>query len=121
MSSQQGHSASSEFERAADTVKDIQRDLQAVRDDLARLAQQISALVAAGGSDAVGELKAQLNRVRDTLEDAMARAGGRSLDVVRDTTDTMLEALEASVRNRPVATLGIALGLGFLFGATWRR
>lgn len=121
MSSQEGHAASSEFEKTAGTVRDIQRDLQAVRDDLARLAQQISELVSAGGSDAVGEVKARLNRMRDNLEDVISGAGERSFDAVRDTTDTMLEALETSVRTRPIATLGVALGLGFLFGATWRR
>jgi ElaB/YqjD/DUF883 family membrane-anchored ribosome-binding protein len=121
MSSQEGRAVSSEFQKAAGTVKDLQRDLEVVREDLTRLAQQVGSIVSAGGNDAIGELKAQLNRIRDGVENAISSAGGKSIDAVKDTTDSMLDALEASVRNRPIATLGIALGLGFLFGAIWRR
>jgi ElaB/YqjD/DUF883 family membrane-anchored ribosome-binding protein len=120
MSSQEGRAVSSEFQKAAGTVKDLQRDLEVVREDLTRLAQQVGSIVSAGGNDAIGELKAQLNRIRDGVENAISSAGGKSIDAVKDTTDSM-DALEASVRNRPIATLGIALGLGFLFGAIWRR
>lgn len=122
MSSQEGQAAaSSEFEKAARTMKDIQHDLQAVRDDLARLAQQISGLVTSGGGDAAAEVKAQLNRIRDSLEGLMSDAREKSLDAAKDMTDSALQALETSVRTRPITTLGVALGLGFLFGATWRR
>jgi ElaB/YqjD/DUF883 family membrane-anchored ribosome-binding protein len=122
MSSQEGPAAaSSEFEKAARTMKDIQHDLQAVRDDLARLAQQISGLVTSGGGEAAAEVKAQLNRIRDSLEGLMSNAREKSFDAARDMTDNALEALETSVRTRPIVTLGVALGLGFLFGATWRR
>jgi ElaB/YqjD/DUF883 family membrane-anchored ribosome-binding protein len=113
--------ASSEFDKAADTMRDIQRDLQVIRDDLARLAQQVGGLVTAGGGDAVTEVKAQLNRVRDSLEDILSEAREKGFDAVRDTADTLLGTVETSVRTRPIATLGVALGLGFLFGATWRR
>ena len=122
MSSQEGPAAaSSEFEKAARTMKDIQHDLQAVRDDLARLAQQVSGLVTSGGGEAAAEVKAQLNRIRDSLEGLMSNAREKSFDAARDMTDNALEALETSVRTRPIVTLGVALGLGFLFGATWRR
>ena len=47
--------------------------------------------------------------------------GMEAADTVRDSTDTALEALEDAVRRRPFATLAIAVGLGFLFGASWRR
>lgn len=122
MNSQEGQAAAaSEFEKAAGTMKDIQRDLQAMRDDLARLAQQISGLVTTGSGDAVAEVKAQLNRIRDSLEDIISDAREKGFDAVRDTADSLLETVETSVRTRPIATLGVALGLGFLFGATWRR
>jgi ElaB/YqjD/DUF883 family membrane-anchored ribosome-binding protein len=113
--------ASSEFDKAAGTMRDIQRDLQVIRDDLARLAQQVGGLVTAGGGEAVTEVKAQLNRIRDSLEDILSEAREKSFDAVRDTADTLLGTVETSVRTRPIATLGVALGLGFLFGATWRR
>ena len=107
----------SAIEKPLGTMEDIQRDIQTVRDDLARLAQQVGALVASTGSDA-------LRRARQSLDGVITEAGEKGLDAVdavRAKTDTALEALEDAVRKRPFATLGIALGLGFLVGATWRR
>jgi len=43
------------------------------------------------------------------------------METVREGTDTALEALEDAVRQRPFATLAIAMGLGFLRGASLRR
>jgi ElaB/YqjD/DUF883 family membrane-anchored ribosome-binding protein len=102
-------------------MREVQRDLQAISDDVARLAQQVTTGLSSASSDAVAEVKVQLNRIRDGLQDVIAEAGGKGMDTVKQTTDTVLGALEDSVRQRPIATLGIALGLGFLFGATWRR
>jgi hypothetical protein len=31
------------------------------------------------------------------------------------------ESLEEAIAQRPLATVGLALGIGFLIGATWRR
>lgn len=106
-----------EMDKPLGTMEEIQRDIQTVRDDLARLAQQVGALLASSGSDA-------LRRARQSLDGVIAEAGEKGLDAVdtvRAKTDTALEALEDAVRQRPFTTLGVALGLGFLFGATWRR
>jgi ElaB/YqjD/DUF883 family membrane-anchored ribosome-binding protein len=113
-----------EFDKTTATVEDIQRELKVVRDDIGRLAEQISTLLSSGGSDAVREVKAQIDRFRERLDDVVADAGVKGLDAigsVRDSADMLLDSLEDTVRKRPIATLGIALGLGFLFGATWRR
>jgi|ERR1700730_15972225 ElaB/YqjD/DUF883 family membrane-anchored ribosome-binding protein len=109
--------ASRDLDKPLGAVEDIQRDMQLVREDLARLAQQVGALLGATGSDA-------LRRAKQGFDGVMADAGEKSLDAVdavRDQAHTVLEALEDAVHKRPFATLGLALGLGFLFGATWRR
>ena len=31
------------------------------------------------------------------------------------------DALEESLQSRPLTTLALAVGIGFVFGATWRR
>jgi ElaB/YqjD/DUF883 family membrane-anchored ribosome-binding protein len=49
------------------------------------------------------------------------RSGGcyeRWPGAMRDVSDNFIEALDASLKNRPYATLAIVAGLGFLFGAT---
>jgi ElaB/YqjD/DUF883 family membrane-anchored ribosome-binding protein len=49
------------------------------------------------------------------------RKGQEAVDSMRDVGDTLAVAVEKSVTKRPYATLALALGLGFLLGATWRR
>ena len=113
-----------EFDKTAATVDDIQRELKVIRDDIARLADQISTLLSSGGNDAIREVKAQIDRFRDRLDDVLSDAGAKGLDAIgglRDSADTLLDSLEDAVRKHPISTLGVALGVGFLFGATWRR
>jgi ElaB/YqjD/DUF883 family membrane-anchored ribosome-binding protein len=113
-----------EFDKTAATVDDIHRELKVIRDDIARLADQIGTLLSSGGNDAIREVKAQIDRFRDRLDDVLSDAGAKGLDAIgglRDSADTLLDSLEDAVRKRPISTLGVALGLGFLFGATWRR
>ena len=47
--------------------------------------------------------------------------GQGAMDNVREVGDTLAVAIEKSVTKHPLTTLALALGLGFLFGATWRR
>jgi ElaB/YqjD/DUF883 family membrane-anchored ribosome-binding protein len=47
--------------------------------------------------------------------------GQEAADNVREVGDTFAGAVDKSVTKRPYATLALAVGLGFLFGATWRR
>ena len=96
---------------------DIQADLQALRDDVARLAQEIADIFAAKGSKA-------WRRARSGVDEAIADAEDRgrdAVDAVREVGDNLAGAIDESLKNRPYTTLALALGLGFLFGATWRR
>src|SRR6266853_273156 len=96
---------------------DIQADLQALRDDVARLAQQIADIFAAKG-DKVWQ------RARSGVDEAVAGAADRgrdAVDAMSEVGDNLFEAIDESLEQRPYTTLAIALGIGFLFGATWRR
>ena len=113
-----------EFDKAAGTIDEIQHDLQVVRDDLSRLAQQVASLLGVTGGQALRDVKAQMSRAKQSLDGVLSDAsekGTEAVDTVRESADTALEALEDAVRQRPFATLAIAVGLGFLFGASWRR
>jgi ElaB/YqjD/DUF883 family membrane-anchored ribosome-binding protein len=80
------------------------------------------------GADAFREVKATVESViADAGEKGQqalsyaGRKGQQAMDSVRDVGDTLAVAVEKSVTKRPYVTLALALGLGFLFGATWRR
>ena len=91
---------------------------------MSRLAQQVASLLGVTGSQALREVKAQMSRAKESLDGVLSDASGKGMEAMetaRESTDTMVEALEDAVRQRPFATLAIAIGLGFLFGASWRR
>jgi ElaB/YqjD/DUF883 family membrane-anchored ribosome-binding protein len=51
----------------------------------------------------------------------MSERGAAALDAAQDTAYSIEESLEDVITQRPLATVGLALGLGFLIGAAWRR
>ncbi|HEY3642616.1 MAG TPA: hypothetical protein VGL31_16100 [Xanthobacteraceae bacterium] len=102
---------------AAAASGDIQADLQALRDDVARLAQQIADIFAAKGGNA-------WRHARSGMDEAIADVEGRgrdAIDAVREVGDNLAGAIDESLKQRPYTTLALALGIGFLFGASWRR
>jgi ElaB/YqjD/DUF883 family membrane-anchored ribosome-binding protein len=96
---------------------DIQADLQALRDDFARLAEQVSEILGTKGS-------AAWQKARSSVDDMVAGAqdtGREAVDAMREVSDNFVEAIDESIKTRPYTTLAIVAALGFLFGATWRR
>jgi len=96
---------------------DIQADLQALRDDVTRLASQITDIFAAKGNAAWARAR---TNVEGVVSDVSAK-GQEAVDAVQEAGDRMADAIDESLRTRPYTTLAIALGIGFLFGAMWRR
>ena len=96
---------------------DIQADLQALRDDVTRLASQLTDIFAAKGNVAWNRAK---SNVEDVVSDVSAK-GQEAMDAVQEVSDKMVDAIDESLKTRPYTTLAIALGIGFLFGAMWRR
>jgi ElaB/YqjD/DUF883 family membrane-anchored ribosome-binding protein len=60
------------------------------------------------------------NRAESVVSDARAK-GQEAATAITDVADTFGEAVEESIRTRPYATLAVAAGIGFLFGACWSR
>jgi ElaB/YqjD/DUF883 family membrane-anchored ribosome-binding protein len=96
---------------------DIAKDLQTLRDDLTRLAEQVAEILSGKGNAAWRRAKASADEV---ISDAQTK-GQEAASAVREVSDNFVEALDESIKERPYTTLAIAVGLGFLFGATWRR
>lgn len=47
--------------------------------------------------------------------------GSAIADSAMDAASSLEESLEDVIHDRPLLTLGVAVGLGFLIGASWRR
>jgi ElaB/YqjD/DUF883 family membrane-anchored ribosome-binding protein len=96
---------------------DLQEDLQMLRDDFSRLAQQVADIVANSGGAAWQRARSGVDGVMSDAQDKSQEA----VDAMREMSDKFVEAVDESIKNRPYTTLAIAVGLGFLFGSTWRR
>lgn len=59
-------------------------------------------------------------KAQSTIEGVRA-SGTEAVDAYRDVANTMGDALDEALKTRPYATLAIAAGIGFLFGAAWSR
>jgi len=89
---------------------DIQADIEALRSDITDLAKQLAKIVSTKGNSA-------FRHAKSGAEDTIAGLGKKA----RHAGDEVTEAITDAVQEKPYTTLAIALGLGFLFGASWRR
>lgn len=96
---------------------DLQKDLQALRDDFGRLAEQVSAILSNKGNAAWRQAKTGVDGV---MSGAQAK-GQEAVGAMREVSGHFVEAIDQSLKERPYATLAIAAALGFIFGAAWRR
>jgi ElaB/YqjD/DUF883 family membrane-anchored ribosome-binding protein len=96
---------------------DLQKDLQMLREDFSRLAQQVADIVANRGTAAWQRARSGVDGVMSDAQDKSREA----VDAMREVSAKFVAAIDESIKDRPYTTLAIAVGLGFLFGATWRR
>jgi ElaB/YqjD/DUF883 family membrane-anchored ribosome-binding protein len=106
------------------TYERLKKDVTAVKNDIAALTEQITdalnAFAGEAGKQARRGYKQARENVDSALDDASAR-GGAMFDAAQDAAYSIEETLEDAIARRPLATVGLALGLGFLIGVTWRR
>ena len=108
----------------ATTAEVIGNDLQALREDVARLADHVGNGLGATGEDALDEVKAHIGRITDNVHGLLSNVAGKGQDAkqaVHDVTTNFTGSVEESLRARPLATVGLAIGVGFLLGTAVRR
>ena len=106
------------------TYERLEKDVAAVKNDISALADQITNALntfagAAGKQARRGYKEARANV--DSAVDDMSERGSTMMDAAQDAASSIEETLEEVIAQRPLATVGLALGLGFLIGVTWRR
>jgi ElaB/YqjD/DUF883 family membrane-anchored ribosome-binding protein len=106
------------------TPADVEKQLEVIRDDISELTQQVADLIGQAKDDAMAQVKRQARRAQTTADSMLSDAkdtGREAVDAFREVADTFGDAIEDSLRKRPYATLAMVAGIGFLFGAAWRR
>jgi ElaB/YqjD/DUF883 family membrane-anchored ribosome-binding protein len=102
----------------------LEKDVAAVKHDISALTDQITDALNSFAGTAQKQARRGYKQARanvDTAVDDLSERGGAMMDAAQDAASSIEETLEDVITQRPLATVGIALGLGFLIGATWRR
>ena len=106
------------------TSERLKKDIDAVKNDISALADQISDVLEAFKGDARKQAKRTYKQARanvDSMMSDVSKHGSEALDAAQDYASTLEESLEDAITQRPLAAVGLAVGLGFLIGVTWRR
>jgi ElaB/YqjD/DUF883 family membrane-anchored ribosome-binding protein len=110
--------------RAQAAAADIGDDLQRLRADIVRLAEDVGSSLTTTSNDALSEVKTQIGRLKGSIDgiiSGLGEKGQEATEAARDVTHDFAETVEESVRARPLTTLAIAIGIGVLLGTTLRR
>jgi ElaB/YqjD/DUF883 family membrane-anchored ribosome-binding protein len=102
----------------------LEKDVAAVKNDISALTDQITDAINSFAGTAQKQARRGYKQARanvDTAVDDMSERGGAMMEAAQDAASSIEETLEEVIQQRPLATVGLALGLGFLIGVTWRR
>ena len=106
------------------TYERLEKDVGNVKNDISALADQttdaLNALAGTAGKQARRSYKNARANV-DSVVDDLSERSGAMMGAAQDAAASVEETLENVITERPLATVGLALGLGFLIGVTWRR
>lgn len=123
MSMSNGEAAIKDLADNADYQR-LQKDVSAVKNDIAALTDQITDAINNFAGQASKQARRGYKQARANVDAAIDDAGERGsamLGAAQDAAGSLEETLEDVITQRPLATVGLALGLGFLIGAAWRR
>jgi ElaB/YqjD/DUF883 family membrane-anchored ribosome-binding protein len=102
----------------------LEKDVTQVKNDIAALTSHVAEAVNALADAAKKQTGRGYKQARanvDSAVDNLSERSGAMMDAAQDAAANLEETLEEVVKQRPLATVGLALGLGFLIGLTWRR
>jgi ElaB/YqjD/DUF883 family membrane-anchored ribosome-binding protein len=106
------------------TYERLEKEVAAVKDDISALTDQITDALNTFAGSAKKQARRGYKQARANVDSAVediSERGGAMMDAAQDTVSSIEETLEDVIQQRPLATVGLALGLGFLIGLTWRR
>lgn len=95
------------------TVSDLESDIQLLKQDIARLTEQLSRT----GEHGLGAAK----RAASAGAEHLRARGEDAVQTLRDNAKDFEAQVTANVREKPISSLAIAAGVGYLFALIARR
>jgi ElaB/YqjD/DUF883 family membrane-anchored ribosome-binding protein len=106
------------------TYERLEKDVAAVKNDIAALTEQITDALNSFAGTAGKQARRGYQQARANVDSAVDDMSDRSsamMDAAQEAAYSIEESLEDAITQRPLAAVGLAIGLGFLIGVTWRR
>ena len=106
------------------TYERLEKDVTSVKNDIGALADQITDALNTLAGTASKQARRGYKNARanvDSVVDDLSDRSSAMMGAAQDAAASVEETLENVITERPLATVGLALGLGFLIGVTWRR
>ena len=106
------------------TRERLEKDVAAVKSDIAALTDQITDALNTFANSTSKQARRGYRQARESVDSAvddMSDRGSAMMEAAQDAYGSIEETLEDAITQRPLATVGLALGIGFLIGAVWRR
>jgi ElaB/YqjD/DUF883 family membrane-anchored ribosome-binding protein len=123
MSSSEGEAAMKDLTDEANN-DGLQKDMEAMKHDVSNLADQVTDALDTLAGSAQKQARRGYQQARsnvDSVVSDLGKHGNAALQQARDAAATLGDTLEDAIQQRPIAAVGLALGLGLLIGMTWRR
>lgn len=99
-------------------------ELSGLRDNFGQLTRQLEGFAANSGGAALDLLRGQLDNFASSVDGVVGdvqRRGRKAAGAVNDFRGNMVGTVEDAVRLRPLTTVALAIGLGFVLSSTMRR
>lgn len=106
------------------TIDNLRHDLQSLRGDISRLADEIPTMLSEVKEESLDAARRRIKRMKQEIDLSLAHIRDtrrQAVQAVGDVADTLTEGVERSLSMHPVATLALAVGIGCLIGASLRR
>lgn len=106
------------------TYERLEKDVTNVKNDISALADQITEALNTFAGTAGKQARRGYKNARanvDSVVDDLSDRSSAMMGAAQDAAASVEETLENVITERPLAIVGLALGLGFLIGVTWRR
>jgi len=96
-----------------EATQDITADLAALRDDIAKLSNSVTALVRSQAAVTTDQMMGAVDTARQKIADTASGA--------QDRVNALGSDLEAAVERNPLAAIAVAMSAGVLIGLMTRR
>jgi len=99
----------------------LDKEMRAGKNAMGSLSQQIADAASDLGAVARTQARRGLKNARANVDSIAADASDRVSAAAGTAASSIGDTLQEVIVERPLSTVALALGLGFLIGVTWRR